>query len=428
MTAVLEPLSWAYPQDIPGNRLPPEDTQWPRPYHLLDDKNIWRELRLLAKPQSKMFESGIHVDSVNFQPAPGSRTQDRYVVKQIDVHGRSWTFTGVFDGHLGEATVEHVAHHLPIIVYEFLTAACSPTYIPNHAKISSLLSESIVAFDNAIARDVLDIFGGIDGLEEFSDAAISSIINDQYLGGTRYKRALLCMYGTTALVALTDPDRQHLWVANLGDCQAYMVTQGHCDWAVERLTVEHNGSNDAELERVRHEHPNEPECIVDRRVLGALAPTRCIGDIPFKQPPEFSRRILYNIMPGFQDTSPWEAFLQRNRTPPYVTAQPDVIHRELAPQGSTAYLIMASDGFSDLCSDEIYMDAGTERVILDWARDMSVHPGLIEGQPKTDNMALRLLHRAIGGDDRRRVSQILTLESNAGEQWIDDTSIVVRTL
>ena len=47
------------------------------------------------------------------------------------------------------------------------------------------------------------------------------------------------------------------------------------EWKVEVLTTSHNGDNDAELERVRKEHPNEPECIVDRRVLGALAPTRC---------------------------------------------------------------------------------------------------------------------------------------------------------
>ena len=47
------------------------------------------------------------------------------------------------------------------------------------------------------------------------------------------------------------------------------------DWDIEVLTVIHNGDNDAELARVRKNHPGEPECIVDRRVLGALAPTRC---------------------------------------------------------------------------------------------------------------------------------------------------------
>lgn len=55
---------------------------------------------MLAKPQSVQFDTqhGWRADSVNFQPSPTTRTQDRYVVKQINVHGELWTLTGVFDG------------------------------------------------------------------------------------------------------------------------------------------------------------------------------------------------------------------------------------------------------------------------------------------------------------------------------------------
>jgi len=61
-----------------------------------------------------------------------------------------------------------------------------------------------------------------------------------------------------------------------------MVSPGYNtkDWKVEVLTTSHNGDNDAELERVRESHPDEPECVVDRRVLGALAPTRCMYFFP----------------------------------------------------------------------------------------------------------------------------------------------------
>lgn len=107
------------------------------------------------------------------------------------------------------------------------------------------------------------------------------------------KKARLCMYGTTALVALVDPDHQNLWVANVGDCQAglsspflilaHLLTfplvlvspNGPRKWKSELLTSNHNCDNDAEISRVVSEHPGEPECILDRRVLGALAPTRC---------------------------------------------------------------------------------------------------------------------------------------------------------
>jgi pyruvate dehydrogenase phosphatase len=91
---------WAYSEDIPGSRCGPEDGPWPRSYQVLSEKELWRELRILAKPQSLKLdpEGRYRADSINFQPSPTTKTQDRYVVTQLEVHGRLWTFTGVFDG------------------------------------------------------------------------------------------------------------------------------------------------------------------------------------------------------------------------------------------------------------------------------------------------------------------------------------------
>ena len=92
---------YAYPEDIPGSRCSPDDGPWPRPYKILQEDDLWREFASLAKPQSTTFDSGHpywRADSVNFQPSHQTRTQDRYVVTQLNIHGRMWTFTGVFDG------------------------------------------------------------------------------------------------------------------------------------------------------------------------------------------------------------------------------------------------------------------------------------------------------------------------------------------
>ena len=43
----------------------------------------------------------------------------------------------------------------------------------------------------------------------------------------------------------------------------------------EVLNVLHNGTNPAEIARVRHDHPGKSECIQYGRVLGTLAPFRC---------------------------------------------------------------------------------------------------------------------------------------------------------
>ena len=128
-------------------------------------------------------------------------------------------------GHLGDATVEHTAKHLPIIIRQFLSSAISskpdPSIPLSPSTISSILQNSISSFDNAIAQDVLDLIpGGLAALETVSDEAIQEIINDQDRGGENFYKARLCMYGTTALVALVDPSRNNLWIANLGDSQA----------------------------------------------------------------------------------------------------------------------------------------------------------------------------------------------------------------
>lgn len=131
-------------------------------------------------------------------------------------------------GHLGDVTVEHAAYHLPIIIRDFLREAFeqNPLRPTTPAFISDLLSRSMTSFDEAIAGDVLDLFpGGLESLETLSDDHIRRTINDIHSGGVNYKKARLCMYGTTALVALVDPEHENLWLANLGDCQAGMYSR-----------------------------------------------------------------------------------------------------------------------------------------------------------------------------------------------------------
>ncbi|KAG2104309.1 phosphatase 2C-like domain-containing protein [Suillus cothurnatus] len=344
--------------DIPGNLCSPTD-DWPRPFRKLNHDAAWDHLAAA---------SNLH--SVKFDPT-----------------GR-WR-------HLGSHTVEHVAHHMPIIVREHLeliTQKHGDRVVPPPL-IADMFAMAIRAFDDAIANDVLELFpGGLSSLSRLSDLQIQEVLDDQLSGGQNYTKARLCLYGTTALVALVDPDHQNLWLANLGDCQGLMVSETNQKaWNVEVLTRFHNGENPLEVQRVMNEHPGEPECILDGR----------LGDTPFKQPPEFTRRILYNLYPGQHDTSPWEEFLMRNHTPPYISSTPEVTHYPLdpSPRAPRKYLILCSDGFTDICGTN-------QRAIV-------------------DHLALRLLWQALGNDPTS-VSRVLTL--NMDSPWLDDVSIVVQCL
>ncbi|TFY81596.1 hypothetical protein EWM64_g2413 [Hericium alpestre] len=412
-----------------------------RAFVSLSDFEVQSRLRASSRPESTVFDPawGRKADSATFQPCEHYHSQDRYVVRQLDVYGEKWTFTGVFDGHLGDATVEHTAYHLPIIVTQFLQTALadSSTSVPGPNDIREILSRAITSFDDAIAGDVLELFpGGIASLRHRSDEEIRRVINDYYESGENYKKAKLCMYGTTALVALVDPDYRNLWVANLGDCEAVLVSPNpNARFKCEILTNIHNGDNQLEVERVRREHPGEPECVLNGRVLGAIAPFRYIGDAPFKQPAEFTRRILYNLYPGIPDSSPWDDFLSRNRTPPYISSQPEVLHRQLTGPSSHAqlrtipsFLILATDGLT-----ELYDGWDRDEMAEDWARCIgSAHypqtkaSGPTTSAPGSDNLALHLLRHALGGEDVVQVSQMLTLDMTT--PWMDDTTIVVQAL
>ncbi|KAI6123177.1 phosphatase 2C-like domain-containing protein [Pisolithus croceorrhizus] len=413
--------------EIPGSICGPEDGPWPRAFTNLTTSEAWDKLSLTSDPQSLAYGTGEEwrADALNFQPFPGAKSQDRYAMQQLHIGGRIWTLTAVFDGHLGDATVQHAAYHVPIIVREFLEDLDKKhggRVVPPPL-VADVFSGAIRAFDDAIANDVLELFpGGLDAAMEMPDQQIHSILNDQSVGGKNFERARLCMYGTTALVALVDPDHTNLWLANLGDCQGVMVSETAPQvWSYEILTRVHNGQNKREVERVKREHPGEAECIVDGRVLGAIAPFRCLGDTPFKQPPEFTRRFLYNLFPGSNDTSLWEEFLVRNKTPPYISAMPEVTHFPLdrLQRPLRRYLILCSDGFTDICGKH-------QRCVINrWLRTMPVAGDPSSTIPIPPNRALQLLWQGLGGDSVS-VSKALTLDLDV--PWLDDITVVVQTL
>jgi len=163
-----------------------------------------------------------------------------------------------------------------------------------------------------------------------------------------------------------------------------------------------------------------------------------IGDAPFKQPAIFTRRVLYNLYPGVADPTPWETFLSRNRTPPYISSEPDVVHRRLGPH---SFLILATDGLS-----ELYDGAGRSDMVADWARYVAqagakvgkkeVAAAVVNGKEEKEhgveveveeeNLALGLLRRALGGEDLMSISQMITLDMET--PWMDDTTIIVQAL
>ena len=151
-----------------------------------------------------------------------------------------------------------------------------------------------------------------------------------------------------------------------------------------------------------------------------------------------------------------EEYIERIKTPPYVSNVPQISYHQLSrdrsatshiqghrrtPQNVDVALILCSDGLTDLYEDHdleegFYLKrwasiiseslTASQQSLAPPPRPMSrafhgskvpPHSG---GRP---NLALRLLRDAIGGSDMARASANLTVEMD--ERWIDDTTVLV---
>jgi len=89
--------------------------------------------------------------------------------------------------------------------------------------VADLLSKAVVSYDDSLTKDLYDIFpGGHDELNELSDDEIKAVIHDSAARGPNHAKVARCMQGSTVLISLIDPNRDNIWVASLGDCQAGM--------------------------------------------------------------------------------------------------------------------------------------------------------------------------------------------------------------
>ncbi|KAF9562787.1 protein serine/threonine phosphatase 2C [Agrocybe pediades] len=357
-------------------------------------------------------------DVVSFQPCPDPEqySQDRYIIQDWALPNGIWTFRAIFDGHAGHDTVDYTKDRLPDIVQKELLKMLGKGDGYTPADVSDALTRAISEFDKSIGEALLKLFPDADALAKLSDEEIHRVISSQRVN---QDIILHCERGTTVLISLVSPVKSDIWVASLGDCAAVLgTTDSAGEWSATVLSSAHNGENEVEANRIRSEHPGEPECMLDNRVLGAIAVTRAVGDFSFKLPAVYTERVLFNARPDSVMPDKVRKYIGRNLTPPYMTGVPDVKHLNLSALGSEkTVMVMCSDGLVDLSDDRLKLHEVLSKA---WVKLVGEHYG--DGQ----NLALRLLRDALGGEDSEKVSRMITVEM--GFRWMDDTTILVQRL
>lgn len=216
------------------------------------------------------------------------------VSKNNPIHVNQLRFQ-VYQGHAGEEVSEYLVSSFPGHLKSDLEVLLAQKPSPDPHDISQLLEEAFQSFDKSMVDDLFSVLPA--NYERLPDDELRKVINDQHLGGVVYNACIRCMRGSTAIVTLINPEKLHLWTANLGDCQAgvchylfseprllaetlFLVLAAYSvdapdDYKTYLLSNPHNPRvSEREVKRVTSEHPEEPAVIMNHRILGALAVSR----------------------------------------------------------------------------------------------------------------------------------------------------------
>ncbi|KAI8444048.1 phosphatase 2C-like domain-containing protein [Phakopsora pachyrhizi] len=304
---------------------------------------------------------------------------------------------------------------------------------------------------------------------------------------TESLQALLpSLSGSCALLAYIDTLRSKVHVACTGDSRAVMGVWepednwGRGKWKALVLSEDQEGTNPNEVKRMQSEHPiDESENVIRRgRVLGGLQPTRAFGDARYKWPVGISERLYEAFHPSGRarpDPSDY-------RTPPYVTAKPEVSSVPLPDQKVTdrpAFLVLATDGLWDRLdtaevvglvgrwleeslqpkgddlqsSDKIFKNGDDKKIVLkkeqvsgesrvkivrsfvgsgaDDTKPIAHDPSMgSAGGDKSfifedDNVATHLIRNALGGSSREKVGALLSIPAPHSRRYRDDITVTV---
>ncbi|KIY69741.1 protein serine/threonine phosphatase 2C [Cylindrobasidium torrendii FP15055 ss-10] len=254
--------------------------------------------------------------------------------------------------------------------------------------------------------------------------------------------------GSCALMAIFDTVHEDLYVACTGDARAVGGAYSDGQWSIDVLSEDQTGRNPKEKARMQAEHPaDEAENVIRRgRVLGGLEPTRAFGDARYKWPREIHELISNVFMKGAgRELRPQPSAL---KTPPYVTAKPEIEHRKVSFRaGTSSFCVLATDGLWDeLSSEEV-----AQLVILHLAGKKGDVPraelsalvpttatnATIQGKDarrqrksgswafQDDNVAVHLIRNALGGGDEAELRQLVSIPAPLSRRHRDDITVTV---
>ncbi|KAG9225615.1 hypothetical protein CCMSSC00406_0003118 [Pleurotus cornucopiae] len=252
--------------------------------------------------------------------------------------GNSWTLFGLYDGRNGPHTSNYLGRVLLSTILDSLSSVYTK-YTAQPDQHMPLEYSTIDAPPNEPLTSALDK-SFIEAFLEVDRNVVGSPVEALPSNPSRSHAVSMLEVAqstSSALVMLYDSDTRLLKVGLTGDSRAVLGRNigrhsGRAVYNVHVLTTEQDTNNQAELSRLRGLHPNE-NLMVDNRLLGRTTTLRSFGDAALKWSNDVQQRLHEDY---FGDRP-----LPGAKTPPYITAEPEVTTFEVQPGD---FLIMGSSG------------------------------------------------------------------------------------
>jgi pyruvate dehydrogenase phosphatase len=241
---------------------------------------------------------------------------------------------GIFDGHNGGETSSWLRENLLVAVtghladlYNRIKDTRGPALEPTSDEVETTLKTAFKEVDDHIVNTALELV-----MAKSSKYEATNVLAPAYAG-------------SCALVSFYDSIPRLLHVALTGDSRAVLGryvrdADGKTErYEVVELSVDQNAHNAAEEARLLAQHPGEV-VVKGGRVLG-WGLSRAFGDARMKWSLETQKHLKETLLG--RSISPTV------KTPPYFTAEPEVVSVEVQPGD---FLIMASDGLWESLTNE----------------------------------------------------------------------------
>ncbi|KAG1707202.1 hypothetical protein DVH05_026397 [Phytophthora capsici] len=252
------------------------------------------------------------------------------------------SFFGVYDGHGGDFCAKYAAKYFhqklaDLMQVKYRSKRRRTSEVESSSNRSNVTSTSSMDDCSDVEADVLsnaeiescyaEAFSSLDKeLEDFDESSES---------------------GSTAVTCLIRKynGRTTFHIANVGDSRAIF----RCDGRTSRLSVDHKATNEDEVKRIRALNG----IIVNKRVAGSISVTRALGQADEKK---------------------------------FITSAPHITSLEIA--SDDAFLILVSDGVTDVFSDEELTEFVAQR-LAEGEKSITIGKMLLDeakAQGSMDNM------------------------------------------